>query len=306
MDAMIGNLREVDIKRLRIFMTIVESGGFVQAQNELGLSASTISVRMAELESSLGLTLCHRGRSGFAVTAEGQAVYQACQGLLLSHEKFISSIGAIKGEISGELRLGTIDNVIFDPNLPLSQALADFYRQATELEISLYTMAPSELQRAVLDQKLHLGIGVFYHRVPGLDYLPICTERLVLYCASGHPLFREQETALTVEQLADAGYIERTYGLTTSRLNRPVRLQPAAYSSSLEATALLIQTGQYIGFLPPYYARKLGDQPQLKPLLPEQVYIESEVSAVVRKNQQDDVVVRQLLDSLQAAMTASG
>ena len=43
MDAMIGNLREIDIKRLRIFMTIVECGGFIQAQNELNLSASTIS-----------------------------------------------------------------------------------------------------------------------------------------------------------------------------------------------------------------------------------------------------------------------
>ena len=33
MDTMIGNLREIDIKRLRIFMTIVECGGFAQAQN---------------------------------------------------------------------------------------------------------------------------------------------------------------------------------------------------------------------------------------------------------------------------------
>ena len=123
---MIGNLREVDIKRLRIFMTIVESGGFAQAQNELGLSASTISVRMAELEHSLGLRLCNRGRSGFSMTPEGSEVYRACQSLVLSHDKFVQSIGAVKGEISGELRLGVIDNVIFDPGLPISQVLADF------------------------------------------------------------------------------------------------------------------------------------------------------------------------------------
>ena len=295
---MIGNLREVDIKRLRIFMTIVESGGFVQAQNELGLSASTISVRMAELEQSLGLRLCNRGRSGFSMTPEGDEVYRACQSLVLSHDKFISSIGAVKGEISGELRLGVIDNVIFDPDLPISQAISDFYDLASEIVVSLYTLSPSELERAVLEQKLHLGIGVFYRRAPGLRYFPICHERLILYCGRQHPLFETREDKITIDSLLDAGYIERTYGQTTRRLNQPLHLKSAAYSSSLEATALLIQTGKYIGFLPHYYAQQWCDQALLRPLLEEQVYIDSEVSAIMHKNQQDEIFTRGLLDSL--------
>ena len=295
---MIGNLREVDIKRLRIFMAIVESGGFVQAQNELGISASTISVRMAELERSLGLRLCNRGRSGFSVTPEGEEVYRSCQSLLLAHDRFISSIGAVKGEISGELRLGIIDNAIFDPNLPISQALSDFYDLATEIEISLYTMSPSELERAVLDQRLHLGIGVFYHRLPGLRYVPICQERLILYCGRRHALYAADNDQLTTDDLVHAGYIERTYGPTTSRLNRPIQFESAAYSSSLEATALLIQTGKYIGFLPSYYARQWCDQGLLKPLLEDDVYVESEVSAIVHQQQQAEIFTRGLLDSL--------
>lgn len=298
MDAMIGNLREVDIKRLRIFMTIVESGGFIQAQNELNISASTISVRMAELEHSLGLRLCHRGRSGFSMTPEGKEVYRACQSLLLAHENFISSIGAVKGEISGELRLGIIDNAIFDPNLPVSQAISNFYELATDIEISLYTMTPSELERAVLEQRLQLGIGVFYHRSPGLKYYPICNERLILYCGREHPLYDVNEEELTIDNLVDAGYIERTYGQTTSRLNQPIEFQPAAFSSSLEATALLIQTGKFIGFLPDYYAHQWCERALLKPLKAKQVYIESEVSAIVHKNQQNEIITRELLDSL--------
>jgi len=298
MDAMIGNLRDVDIKRLRIFMAIVDSGGFVQAQNELGLSASTISVRMAELEQSLGLRLCNRGRSGFSMTPEGSEVYRACQSLVLSHDRFISSIGAVRGEISGELRLGVIDNVIFDPGLPISQALSNFSELASEIEISLYTLSPSELERALQEQKLHLGIGVFYHRSPGLRYFPICNEQLILYCGRGHPLYDTQKDKVTIEDLAQTGFIERTYGQTTSRLNQPVAFRSAAYSSSLEATALLIQTGNYIGFLPHYYAQQWCDQGLLKPLLEKQVYIESEVSAIIHKNQQDEIFTRGLLDSL--------
>ena len=298
MDAMIGNLREIDIKRLRIFMTIVECGGFVQAQNELNLSASTISVRMSELEEKLALRLCHRGRSGFSMTPEGNEVYQACQTLLLAHENFISSVGAAKGIISGELRVGIIDNMIFDPNLPISKALSNFCEQTAALEISLYTMAPTELERALLEQKLHLAIGVFYHRAPGLSYRSLCHEKLVLYCGREHPLFNVSKNSLTTDKLVESGYIERTYGQTISRLNQPLHLQSAAWSSSLEATAILIQTGRYIGFLPPYYAQQWCDQGMLKSLLEDKVFIDSEVSAVIHKIPQNQAMTHVLLASL--------
>ncbi len=274
---MIGNLREIDIKRLRIFMTIVECGGFVQAQNELGLSASTISVRMSELEDRLGLRLCQRGRAGFFMTPEGEAVYKACQSLVVAHEGFNTAISSAKGMISGELRLGVIDNVIFDPDLPVSTALAKFCDQAENMEVSLYTMAPSDLQRAVLDQRLHLAVGVFYQKLPGLDYRQICQERLTLYCGEGHQLFNCVGETISNETLTDCNFVERTYGQTTSRLNKPMPLNVSAYSSSLEATALLILSGKYIGFLPKYYARLWCDNNLMQPINEEQIYIDSEI-----------------------------
>jgi DNA-binding transcriptional LysR family regulator len=298
MDKMIGNLREIDIKRLRIFMTIVECGGFAPAQTELNLSASTISVRMSELEQKLGLRLCHRGRSGFAMTPEGSEVYRASQTLLLAHENFISSLGAAKGNISGELRVGVIDNMIFVPNLSISKALSDFCERASELEISLYTMTPTELERALLDQKLHLAVGVFYHHAPGLEYYSLFHDKLVLYCGENHPLFRADEDSVTIEKLLEYGFIERTYGESISHLNQPLRLNPTAWSSSLEATAILIKTGKYIGFLPQYYAQQWCDQGQLKSLLASEIFIDSEVSAVVHKNPQNETMTHELLASL--------
>ena len=295
MDTMIGNLREIDIKRLRIFMTIVECGGFAPAQNELNLSASTISVRMSELEQRLGLRLCHRGRSGFELTPEGEEVYRACQILLLAHENFISSVGVAKGIISGELRVGIIDNLIFDPNISINKALSDFHEQTSGLEISLYTMTPNELERAVLEQKLHLAIGVFYHRAAGLQYYSLFHEKLVLYCGVGHPLYAVPENEVTVENLLQCEYIERTYGQTISHLNKPLQLKTSAFSSSLEATAILIQTGKYIGLLPQYYALQWSEQGLIKPLLAAEIFIESEVSAAIHKKPQNEAMTQGLL-----------
>lgn len=294
MDSMIGSLREVDIKRLRIFMTIVECGGFIQAQNELGLSASTISVRISELEDKLGLRLCQRGRGGFYMTPEGDAVYQACQSLVVAHESFNSAIGAAKGMIGGELRLGVIDNVIFDPNLPVSRALAQIYDQTDSLEISLYTMAPSDLERAVLDHRLHLAIGVFYQKVGGLEYRSLCHERLVLYCGREHFLFESADSLIDEKDLLSCNYVERTYGQTTSRLNHPIPLKVAAYSSSLEATALLILSGNYIGFLPQYYAGLWCDQGLMKPVNAGILHVDSEICIAMHKKPQNNLATNKL------------
>ena len=298
MDALIGNLREVDIRRLRIFMTIVECGGFVPAQNELGLSASTVSLRMTELEARLGLRLCHRGRRGFSITPEGESVYTACQSLLRAHENFISEVGAARGVISGELRVGIIDNLIFDPNLAFSRVLADYSEQASDLEISLYTMAPTDLERALLEHRLQLAIGVFYNPVPDLQYHSLFHERLLLYCGKGHSLFKARKNSLSIDRLQQVDYVERTYGQTISRLNKPLPLKSAAYSSSLEAAAILIQTGKYVGFLPQYYAQQWCDQGLMKPLLADEIYIDSVVSAAVHKQPQNETMTRGLLDSL--------
>lgn len=293
---MIGSLREVDIKRLRIFMTIVECGGFIQAQNELGLSASTISVRISELEDKLGLRLCQRGRGGFFMTPEGDAVYRACQSLVVAHESFNTAIGSAKGMISGELRLGVIDNVIFDPDLPVSRALAHIYNQADNLEISLYTMAPSDLERAVLDQRLHLAIGVFYQKISGLDYRTLCHERLVLYCGNEHFLFESSDNLIHEDELMACSFVERTYGQTISRLNNPIPLKVAAYSSSLEATALLILSGRYIGFLPQYYAGLWCDRNLMKPINAETLHVDSEICIATHKKPQNNMATNKLQD----------
>jgi DNA-binding transcriptional LysR family regulator len=299
MDAVIGKIHEVDIRRFRIFMTIVERGGFVPAQNELGISASTMSIRMSELEDSLGLKLCQRGRAGFSVTPEGEAVYRACESLMMAHEGFVSSIGAVKNEISGELRVGVIDNAIFDPDLPISRIIAAFHEQATNLEVSLYTLPPTELERALLEQRLHLGIGVFYQRIPALTYQPLCREKLLLYCARSHSLFNREDSSPGVDKIQQCEFIERTYGHSTGQLNRTIEFKASAWASSLEATALLILSGKYIGFLPQYYAQLWIEQGLLMALHAQEIYIDSEVSIATHNTPQNVQMTSRLLEVIE-------
>jgi hypothetical protein len=69
----VGSIRDVDIRLLRIFFTIAKSGGFSRAQAKLNLSQSAISTHMAQLETRLGTRLCQRGHGAFEIT-DGQIV----------------------------------------------------------------------------------------------------------------------------------------------------------------------------------------------------------------------------------------
>lgn len=65
---MLGQVHDPDLHLLRLFVTVVEAGGFSAAQGVLGLSQPTISQRMAQLEARLGYRLCSRGKGGFRLT----------------------------------------------------------------------------------------------------------------------------------------------------------------------------------------------------------------------------------------------
>ncbi|WP_239685904.1 helix-turn-helix domain-containing protein [Photobacterium swingsii] len=62
---------DIDIRLLQLFLIIVESDGFSAAQYQLNMHQSSISKKMNDLETRLGMTLCHRGRSGFKLTPDG-------------------------------------------------------------------------------------------------------------------------------------------------------------------------------------------------------------------------------------------
>ena len=217
-------LNMANLKRIRMFMTIVECGGFMNAQQKLDLSAANMSLSMSALEDHLGAVLCHRGRSGFSLTPEGKRIYKASQDLMLAQDRFFTAVGEAKGKLTGELRFGVIDNSIFDVELNLPCILSKFRNIAPDVQISLYTMSPSELEQAVLEQQLHLAIGVFYERSTDLRYQFLCNENLTLYCGKGHPLF-SNKSKIKTSKLNDYDFVERTYGATLSRLNKPVKLK---------------------------------------------------------------------------------
>ncbi|SLN12371.1 HTH-type transcriptional regulator BenM [Roseovarius albus] len=248
------NLSKADLHLLHVFTAVVDARGFSAAQIELNVSPSTISRQISDLEIRLGMKLCQRGRSGFRVTEKGELVYRAAQRLFASIREFTETVDGSRGKLVGNLSIAVIDNWVFNTQSQFSSALRQFVQQAPDVTIELYSHAPDDMELAVQDGRVSLGIGVFHKHKAGLIYETIGFEKMGLYCAQGHPIFTVNDIAKHEELLKSCQYAKRAYlrERDVSPISR--QLNSTALAHQIEGIAHLILTGRYVGYLPEQFA----------------------------------------------------
>lgn len=253
-----------DIKLLRLFMQIVEFGGFSAAQAQLNVSATTISTQMSTLESRLGIRLCDRGRVGFRLTDKGKRVYEAAITLEESIGRFRNEIGTMRGKLVGELRIGIADCVVTNPDMKISEALSAFTDRDQAVHLRVQIDESDKIEGQLLEGKLHIGISAFHHHVPNLIYEQLFNEAHSIYCGRGHPFFGAKKGSISADALAQAeAVISVNYN---QRAAVPVALKAAATAGSMEGALMLIRSGKYIGYLPDHYAQSWADRAEIRRL----------------------------------------
>lgn len=263
------NLTDGDVRRLQLFLKIVECGGFSPAQAVLNISAASISTQMAALESRLGMRLCQRGRVGFRLTDKGRRVHEAAFKLFAAHDVFRSEIGALRGKLVGHLAVAVADNTITNRACRIAAALDRFNDRAQDVHITLHVLEPGAIERGLLDGTLHIGVAAFHHHVKGLSYRALFDEDQALYCSAAHKLFGQAE-AVAVEDVLAWPYVARGYMGDHQTPNLPWQKKRAT-AYDMEAIALLILSGRYVGYLPTHYAARWEADGRMRAIRPDRL-----------------------------------
>jgi LysR family transcriptional regulator, transcriptional activator for bauABCD operon len=258
-------LTDIDLRLIRIFRAIVECQGLAGAELVLNLSQSRVSASLAELEARLGARLCRRGRSGFALTEAGAAVYEASHELFEAVERFCNRAGTVAARLRRVLRLGTVDAMVTNDELPLPRALLAFRRQNPSVIIDFAAAGPEELERQLMTGGRDLLIMPCTNRRAELEYVALMEEKQSLYCARGHPLFEVADAAITNAALAGHAFVARGY-LHQFDLKRIGHHAAAATVEMMESQLILILSGAFVGYLPAHYARAWVDRGELRAL----------------------------------------
>ena len=185
---------EADLLALRAFCAVAEGGSYAAAQAVLGVSQSTVSERLARLESAIGTSLCERGRRGFRLTEEGRELTIAADRLFAAVEDFRLRSSELGGRLLGKLSIGVIDNTITDPACPIVRTIERFESRDHDVEIDLRVGGPAELERQILVGSCELGLSTFPSHQAGLTYERIYDEEHVLCCGRKNSLFGVENT----------------------------------------------------------------------------------------------------------------
>lgn len=280
---MLGAVSDLDLRLLKVFMTVVRYRGFAAAQDVLNVSQANISMQMKHLEVRLGFKLCHRGRSGFWLTDEGKAVHEACQQLFRSMDEFRSAVHSASGRVAGRLHVSVIDNSIFNATFRLHQAIHDFKQHDGDAEVVLYVVAPNEVEQMVFDGSCDLGIGFFPARRQGLDFEPLFASHMNLYCGRGHPLYTKAPNGVTLAEVLAAEHAARGYVPSAQIPEFERKFLVGASASSVEGLATFVLSGRYTAYLPDHYARHWAASDDIRPLLPKKIGYPSLYEFVTRK-----------------------
>ncbi|MBE0488540.1 MAG: LysR family transcriptional regulator [Halomonas sp.] len=302
--APMGPPGDADLRLLRIYRKVVECGGFSAAEVELGISRAAISMAMKDLETRLGLRLCQRGRSGFALTDEGAEVYEASLQLLAAVEGFRTRVNGLHAWLKGELNIGITDNLVSMPQMHITHALSGLKERGPDVRINIRMISPSEIEQAVLDGRLHAGVVPALKPLPGLTYLPLYEETSRLYCAAGHPLFSAPE--ISAEQLADHDAVVPAYAQAPSIKTHHEWLNPTASATDREGIAFLILSQRYIGYLPTHFAERWVLNHQMRALNPEDWHYLTRYSAITRKGGPPNLVLEAYLEELNRLIEKPG
>jgi len=93
------------LENARVFVAVVESGGFTAAAERLGLSRAAASKHVQQLEERLGARLLERTTRRVSVTEAGRAFYQQSRRILTDLDDAERAAGELHNEPRGELRV---------------------------------------------------------------------------------------------------------------------------------------------------------------------------------------------------------
>lgn len=186
-----------NLNDLVFFVQAVEQGSFAAAGRRLGQPKSTVSKRVAELETALGARLIHRTSRSFALTDAGRDFYDHARAAVIEAEAAETVIHSRLAEPSGRVRITT--------SVPTAQ-----FHLADHLHALAGTFPKLEIELHVTDRFVDLvqegfDIAVRSHFAPlpdsGLMQRRIATERIILVAAPAY--LAERGMPARPEELAD-------------------------------------------------------------------------------------------------------
>ena len=174
---------KITLDQWAALVSVVESGGYAKAGEQLHKSQSTLTYAIQKLEELLGVKAFElRGRRS-VLTDSGALLFRRGKSLLEEAQRLEHAAGDLARGWEPEIRLAV--EIIY-PTWLLLECLAAFARERPECRIELYETVLGGTEEALLQRRADLAIGPLIP--PGFVGDLLMPVRMLCMAAPTHPL----------------------------------------------------------------------------------------------------------------------
>lgn len=162
--------------RLKVFESVARNLSYTKSSRELFISQPAITKHIQELESQYHTRLFERMGNRIMLTEAGRLMQEHTQRILEEYARLEYEMSLLSDEHRGTLRLGastTIAQYVLPP------LLARFVEKFPKVELSLLNGNSEEIERALQEHRIDLGLVEGNIRQANLKYTSFMSDELV-------------------------------------------------------------------------------------------------------------------------------
>lgn len=205
------------VRTVELFLDVASCRSFSKAAGANGISQSSVSQSVAQLEKRLGVELIDRTKRPLELTAAGQRYFEGCRELLDQSRELEDSVQSIANKVTGRLRVAAIYSVGL---IQLDRYVGHFQRQFPEVELHVDFLHPEEVYDRVRSDMADLGLVSFPREGGEFACIPWQEERFVAVVSPDHPFALRAQAGvakLEVTELDGQTFVALTSDLKVRR-----------------------------------------------------------------------------------------
>jgi DNA-binding transcriptional LysR family regulator len=269
----------VDVNDVLVFAKVAQAGSFSKAAVLLGMPVSTVSRRVAELESELGVPLLLRTTRSLKITEVGKAYLEHGRAIASELEKAEALANGLQSIPQGMLRITAAPDF---GNQFLGKIVCEFLRANPRVDVDVVL---TERVVDLIDEGFDLAI-----RIGELDDSTLMARKigsLDLHLYASPEFLRKKGAPKTAAELSKFECIRFTSAETPDewRLKGPrgsasVRVSGRVSSNNMELVREFAVSGSGIALMPHFYCAEDVEAERLRVVLPDWVELAGAIHVV--------------------------
>jgi DNA-binding transcriptional LysR family regulator len=242
----------MDIRQLKAFVAIAESGTFTAGAVRVHVTQAAISMQIRQLETETRTQLFIRAPRRVILTEAGEKLLERAYTILREHDAALEELAALTGAHRGRLRIGSASAMVSAD--PLPQILKELRGTHAGVETSVVSGTSESLVKQVLAGELDAAFVSLPVEARGVQTELLSEDYLVAIASPRHPMSKQK--IVSAYALAGEKLILGERGGNTRRLidqffaQAGVTLKVAMELSRLAAIKRMVEADMGVGIVP--------------------------------------------------------